>query len=126
MIQTTNYIARKFGVKSGLPGFIRKKLCNDLVFVKPEMEKYKVVSLQIRELLTEFDQNVEMPSPDEFLLDVTEFLKSKNLDHDLGKIFVGDKIRKTIQQHLNLTGSCGVACNRLLAKVCADYNKPDA
>ena len=67
-----------------------------------------------------------MPSPDEFLLDITDFLKTKNLDHDLGKIFTGDKIRKTIHQKLNLTGSCGVACNRLLAKVCADYNKPDA
>ena len=44
MIQTTNYIARKFGVKSGLPGFIGKKLCEDLIFVKPEMEKYKRVS----------------------------------------------------------------------------------
>jgi DNA polymerase kappa len=41
MIQTANYIARKFGVKSGLPGFIGKKLCPDLVFVKPNMDKYK-------------------------------------------------------------------------------------
>ncbi len=96
MIQTTNYIARKFGVKSGLPGFIGKKLCEDLIFVKPEMEKYKRVSQEIKETLMEFDENVEMPSPDEFLLDVTDFLKAKNLDHDLGKIFTGDKIRRTI------------------------------
>jgi DNA polymerase kappa len=27
MIQTTNYVARKWGVYSGLPGFIGKKLC---------------------------------------------------------------------------------------------------
>ena len=27
MIQTTNYIARKYGVKSGMPGFIGRKLC---------------------------------------------------------------------------------------------------
>ena len=30
MIQTTNYLARKQGVKSGMPGFIGKKLCPDL------------------------------------------------------------------------------------------------
>lgn len=41
MIQTANYIARKFGVKSGLPGFIAKKLCPDLQFVKPNMDQYK-------------------------------------------------------------------------------------
>ncbi len=44
MIQTANYIARKFGVKSGLPGFIAKKLCPDLQFVKPNMDQYKQVS----------------------------------------------------------------------------------
>jgi len=27
MIQTTNYIARKFGVRSAMPGFMGKKLC---------------------------------------------------------------------------------------------------
>jgi DNA polymerase kappa len=27
MIMTTNYEARKFGVRSGVPGFIGKKLC---------------------------------------------------------------------------------------------------
>lgn len=53
-------------------------------------------------------------------------MTNKKLDHDLGKIFVGDKIRRTITEKMNLTGSCGVACNRLLAKVCSDFNKPDA
>jgi DNA polymerase kappa len=126
MIMTANYVARKFGVKSGIPGFIGKKLCDNLVFIKADMEKYKQVSLEIRELLTEFDPNIEQPSSDEFRLDVTDFLKTKNLDSDLGKIFLVDKIRRAIQLKTNLTGSCGVACNRLLAKVCADYKKPDA
>jgi len=69
---------------------------------------------------------VEVPSPDEFVIDVTEFLRSRGLDHDLGKIYIGDRIRKLIFDATQLTGSCGVACNRLLAKVCADHNKPDA
>jgi len=24
-----------------------------------------------------------------------------------------------------MTASCGIACNKLLAKICADVNKPD-
>jgi nucleotidyltransferase/DNA polymerase involved in DNA repair len=48
MIQTANYIARKFGVKSGLPGFIAKKLCPELQFVKPNMETYKQVSQELK------------------------------------------------------------------------------
>jgi len=97
-----------------------------MIFVKPDVNKYKKVTEEIKELLKEFDQYVETPSPDEFLLDVTSYLKDKDLEHDLGKIYTGDRIRKTITDKMSLTGSCGVACNRLLAKVCADYNKPDA
>ena len=67
-----------------------------------------------------------MPSPDEFVMDVTKHIKTKGLDHDLGRIYTGDIIRKLIYDKTKLTGSCGVGCNRLLAKVCADYNKPNA
>ena len=126
MISTDNYIARKFGVKSGLPGFIGKKLCPDLIFVKHNLEKYKQVSQEVKELIKQFDQNLEVPSPDEFVLDITDYLESKGFNNDLGRIFVGDKIRKLIFSKTNLTASCGVASNRLLAKVCADFNKPDA
>ena len=51
MIQTANYVARKFGVKSGLPGFIGRKLCPDLIFVRPDLERYKLVTEQIKNLL---------------------------------------------------------------------------
>ncbi len=75
MIQTTNYIARKWGVISGLPGFIGKRLCPDLVFVKPNMPKYKKEIEVIKNMLLEFDSQIELPSPDEFLLDVTDYLR---------------------------------------------------
>ena len=39
MIMTTNYVARNFGIRSGVPGFIGKKLCPDLVFMKPDFTK---------------------------------------------------------------------------------------
>jgi hypothetical protein len=37
-----------------------------------------------------------MPSPDEFVLDVTEYLNKHGFNSDLGRIFCGDKIRKLI------------------------------
>lgn len=36
MIMTTNYKAREFGVRSGMPAFIGKKLCNNIIFKKPD------------------------------------------------------------------------------------------
>lgn len=67
MIQTTNYVARRWGVNSGLPGFIGKKLCKQLVFVKPNRQKYEKESETIKELLREFDPNLECPSLDGLL-----------------------------------------------------------
>jgi nucleotidyltransferase/DNA polymerase involved in DNA repair len=84
------------------------------------------VSEEIKNIMKYFDSNVESPSPDEFMIDITEHIKNKGLDHDLGRIYTGDCIRKLILEKTKLTASCGVSCNRLLAKVCADYNKPNA
>ena len=33
MISTANYVARKFGVRSAMPGFIGRQLCPDLVLI---------------------------------------------------------------------------------------------
>ena len=52
MICTTNYHARKFGVRAAMPGFIGRKLCPGLVFVEPNFDKYTKVAEQIREVVT--------------------------------------------------------------------------
>ena len=44
MIATANYIARKFGVRSAMPGFIGKKLCPNLILVPPNFQKYSAVA----------------------------------------------------------------------------------
>lgn len=47
MIMTTNYFARGFGIRSGVPGFIGKKLCPELIFMKPNYTKYRAASEEI-------------------------------------------------------------------------------
>jgi DNA polymerase kappa len=44
MIQTTNYVARKFGVRSAMPGFLGKKMCPSLVFIRSNKAKYAKIS----------------------------------------------------------------------------------
>jgi len=34
MLSTANYVARKYGVRSAMPGFIAKKLCPELIIIK--------------------------------------------------------------------------------------------
>ncbi|CAM9394134.1 unnamed protein product [Scytosiphon promiscuus] len=74
MISTTNYHARLKGVRSAMPGFIGRKLCPELVFVKPDYKKYTVVAEQIRDIFREYDPRMRSYSLDEAYLNVTQVL----------------------------------------------------
>ena len=58
-----------------MPGFMGKKLCPHLVFVKSDKEKYKRVSdNEFKVILWEFDPNLESIGLDEANLDITDYL----------------------------------------------------
>ena len=48
MISTANYAARKYGVRSAMPGFIALKLCPHLHFVRPDFSKYTRKAEEVR------------------------------------------------------------------------------
>ncbi|XP_078531358.1 DNA polymerase kappa isoform X2 [Lissotriton helveticus] len=78
MLSTSNYLARRFGVRAAMPGFIAKKLCPGLAIVPLNFDKYRDVSKQVREVLAEYDPNFLPMSLDEAYLDLTEHLKERN------------------------------------------------
>jgi DNA polymerase kappa len=67
-----------------LPGFIGKKLCADLVFVKPNYSLYKQKSDSFKNVLEAYDPDLESIGLDEASLDVTEFLRSNKLESQEG------------------------------------------
>lgn len=85
MISTANYVARKFGVRSAMPGFIAKKLCPDLVFVKCNFRKYRDVSNVFMKILEEYDPAYESMGCDEANLDLTNYLIERGLNTDEGR-----------------------------------------
>src|SRR5215204_6006882 len=70
VICTSNYIARKFGVRSAMASAYAKKLCPSLVIVPPNFEKYQIASNQIRQIFSEYTESIEPLSLDEAYLDV--------------------------------------------------------
>lgn len=97
-----------------------------MVFVKSDKEKYKKVSEnEFRVILREFDPNLESVGLDEANLDVTDYLKKNNLDMPEGRMWVAEKVRSNIKDQMKMTSSVGVACNKMLAKICSEINKPD-
>lgn len=97
MIMTTNYVARNFGIRSGIPGFIGKKLCPDLIFMKPDFTKYRKASSEIINILKMYDLFLESVGLDEANLDITDYLKNNDLDNELGRLFVAERIRSEIR-----------------------------
>ncbi|XP_028851589.1 DNA polymerase kappa isoform X2 [Denticeps clupeoides] len=77
MLSTSNYHARRFGVRAAMPGFIAKKLCPNLVIVPLNFDKYKAVSSQVREVFSDYDQNFLPMSLDEAYLDITAHLEMR-------------------------------------------------
>ena len=125
MISTSNYIARKYGVRSAMPGFVAMKLCPQLKLVEGHYSKYKEESYKIMTILEEYDVNIESMGLDEAYLDLTDYCKNKKIYTKEEIIEVVNEIKKKIFDKTQLTCSCGIACNKTLAKICSDYNKPN-
>ncbi|KAI8645557.1 hypothetical protein BD408DRAFT_382046 [Parasitella parasitica] len=121
MLCTSNYIARQYGVRSAMPGFIARKLCPELVMIPLHFPKYREASDKVRAVFQKYDPNFVPMSLDEAYLNLTEYLKTT----DLTPVQLVQQIRREIFESSQLTASAGIACNKTLAKVCSDINKPD-
>ena len=80
MISTSNYVARRYGVRSAMPGFIALKLCPHLIFVPHNWPKYHAVAETTRQIFRDYDPAMESGSLDEAYLDVTEFVRREQRD----------------------------------------------
>ena len=89
-----------------MPGFIAKKLCPNLRFIKPDFEKYRRYAELAREVFREFDRDFDAVSLDEAFLDVTEYLKTRGV----GASAAASDLRAKVRAKTNgLTCSAGVA-----------------
>ena len=61
-----------------MPGYMAKQKCPDIIFVKPNFDKYKAVSKQVRDIFHSYTDLVEPLSLDEAYLDVTTDKKNRN------------------------------------------------
>lgn len=113
---TSNYIARKFGVKSAMPTDYAVKLCPDLVVLTPNFRKYSDASEIIQSIFQKYSPLVEPLSLDEAFIDVSDSINATAL---------AIEIKKEILTRTGLTASVGVAPNKFLAKVASDWKKPD-
>jgi DNA polymerase-4 len=120
VVAAASYEARKYGVRSAMPSVTAKRMCPELVFVKPRFDAYREVSNRIRAIFGDYTDLVEPLSLDEAYLDVTEDR------HGLGSArAIAEDIRRRIRTETGLTASAGVSYCKFIAKLASDYRKPD-
>ncbi len=120
VVATCSYEARRYGIHSAMSSARAARLCPSAVFVKPRFEVYRRVSARIRSIFEEFTDLVEMPSLDEGYLDVSESAADVE-----AACAVAREIKHRIARATRLTASAGVACNKFIAKIASDLDKPD-
>lgn len=121
VVATANYVARQYGVHSAMSTMKALKLVpeSEIEFVKPNFEKYRVISAQIHELMYELTDQVESVALDEAYLDVT-----KNKLGSYSALELAIKLQKNIFKKVHLNSSFGISYNKLLAKMGSEYAKP--
>ena len=120
VVSAANYEARKYGVRSAMSGYLAKKNCPHLTFVKPRFIRYKEISKQIRNIFFDYTVLVEPLSLDEAYLDVTV-----NKKGNPSATLIAQEIRQRIFDEVGLKASAGISINKFIAKVASDFNKPN-
>jgi len=122
-VSTANYVARRFGVRSGMPIVWAKRILKeeDAVFLPVNLVKYREISDEIMDLLRTYGDSFEQVSIDEAFLEVT---KRVGGDYVAAEKLAGE-IKDAILRRTGLTCSVGVGPNKLIAKIAANQVKPD-
>ncbi|UCC59165.1 MAG: DNA polymerase IV [Candidatus Bathyarchaeum sp.] len=122
-VSTANYIARRYGVKSGIPISLAKKKLKDIdsVFLPVDHEFYREVSEKVMEILRSHADEFEQVGIDEAYMDVTQGTRGS---YEEAKELAA-RIKKDVWTQQKLTCSIGVGPNKLVAKIAADIQKPD-
>ena len=122
IVLAKNYIAKKYGVKTGDTVWEAKQKClEELVCVTANFDRYYFVSKLVKDMYRTYTDKVESFGIDEAWLDVSDRVKTFDEAYALA-----EKIRVRVIEEIGLTVSIGVSYNKIFAKLGSDLKKPNA
>lgn len=112
--------AKRYKIQTGEPLSHARRKCPNLTIVPPTYSVYVESSRRFVNFLREYTPDVESYSIDEVFCDFT------GTEHLYGppEVFAR-KLADRIRDELGFTVNIGISCNRLLAKMASDFEKPD-
>jgi DNA polymerase IV (DinB-like DNA polymerase) len=120
VVSTSNYEARKAGIRSGMPISRAWRLCPEAIYLPPNFPLYIKVSKEIMEVARKYADKFEQWGIDEAFLDVSAKVKNYAEAEALAK-----QLKREVKEKEHLTCSIGIGPNKLIAKIASDYQKPD-
>ena len=120
VVSAACYIARTFGVRSAMPMFKALALCPSATVIRPDMTKYVRVGREVRHAMHALTPLVEPLSIDEAFLD----LSGTQRVHGMIPAKVLARFAREVERNIGITVSVGLSCNKFLAKIASDLDKP--
>ena len=118
-VSTANYVARRFGVVSAMPGYIALKLCPQLVIIPCHFAKYRAASQQVEQVLREaYGEGNELDDLSMYMDEIRFRVPIAGAEAAVAKV------RALIKARTGLTCSAGIAPTPSLAKLCSNARKP--
>ena len=120
VVSAACYIARTYGVRSAMPMFKALALCPSATVIRPDMAKYVRVGREVRQAMLALTPLVEPLSIDEAFLD----LAGTERVHGMIPAKVLARFARNVERDIGITVSVGLSCNKFLAKIASDLDKP--
>ena len=120
VVLTACYVARTFGVRSAMPMFEARRLCPHASIVRPNMAKYAEAGRAVRTRMFKLTPLVEPVSIDEAFMDLSGTARL----HGMAPAKALANFAAEIEAAIGITISIGLSCNKFLAKIASDLDKP--
>ncbi|GAA4806065.1 DNA polymerase IV [Nocardioides caeni] len=120
VVLSANYPARRFGIRSGMPGTQAQRLCPHAITMAPDFGLLTPVSRSIMDTFRSVTPVVEVTSLDEAFLDV------RGARRLLGSpTVIAERLRSRVRAEHGITCSVGIAASVSVAKLASRQAKPD-
>jgi DNA polymerase IV len=120
VVLAASYEAKAYGVRTAMGGRMARRLCPELIVVRPRFEAYVEASKAVFELFEDTTPVVEGLSIDEAFLDVRGLRRISGTPLEIAV-----RLRRRVLEEVGLPITVGIARTKFLAKVASAVAKPD-
>ncbi|WP_053992823.1 DNA polymerase IV [Mangrovimonas sp. TPBH4] len=119
VVAACSYETRRFGVHSGMPMKMARRLCPEAVVIRGDASIYTKQSQMVTEIIKERVPVFEKASIDEFYADLS------GMDKFFGSYKYATELRGTIMKETGLPISFGLSANKIVSKMATGEAKPN-